>query len=289
MLLQRNETTIAVLWDSPLEVSEHVGQIADQHSRKVARSDMRARTDKSHSDWYGMGYDEAMRAVREGWAEGATRLLDLEVSVPAVESIRRRRVRAEQGDAVDMQAVYRGDLGRAWERTRRMSRPTARVVTIVCDVTAAHHVEAASLYWRGAAALRACEALEGAGYSVQLLAAFGSRNSFDNGRERLAQFCEVKASDAPLDMTRLAGLLALPAWFRTALFAGIRVAGHLAGREVDPGYGQPAPEASLEGATLLGFSPSAVLLPQSVLTRDDAQRWLRETLPAILAPAAAAA
>lgn len=285
MLLQSSNDLHAVLWDSPLEVEQHVPALSGDNADFAKRA--LGKREGKGAEWYGLERRAAMRAVREGWSDGIERITALRCDVPPVESVRRRRVRADQGDALDMQAVLRGDLSRAWERTRRLSRPAARVVSIVCDVTASASTGAHELYWRGAAALRAVEVLEGAGYSVALYGAFGSRGALEGCR--LAQVCEVKSSESPLDMSRLAGMLALSAWFRTALFAGCAVAAEQTGVALNWELGHADAATSREGALLLGLPPSMVLLPQTVLSQEAAEQWLLDALPELTAPGAVAA
>src|SRR5712672_397052 len=68
--------------------------------------------------WLGVegGSSAVQRIFTEGWPEGVTRTLEAlkGLQVRRATSIRRKRIRADFGDAIDMQRVYRGDLANAW-------------------------------------------------------------------------------------------------------------------------------------------------------------------------------
>lgn len=237
---------------------------------------------KERRDWYGVDtHAAALHAIEHGWNDGAARLSALECTAPDIQSTRRRRVRGDQGDELDAQSVLRGDLSRAWTRTRRLSRHSPRIVRILCNVGGASKVTAAELYWRGATALRAVETLEAAGLGVELWAGSGSKRTSSGAFPQVGVFCCIKSSDTPLDVSRLAGLIALPAWFRTEALAARAYACHVAGQAIADCFGLTDDAALLDAARLLGLTADAYI-SRAVLSQSSAQAWLTSELPAAL-------
>lgn len=293
MYLEQRENIVAAILDDTLEGSQLLEQATRANSSSVGlQHTHEAVTENggggSNTSWWGARtLEQARELMANGWSEGAARIAELECEAPHVESTRRRRVRAEQGDELEVQALLRGDLSRAWTRTRRQSRPGLRVIRLLVNVGGPSRTTASELFWRGAAALRAVEALEGAGYSVELWAGSGAEKC-SSSIDRAAVFCCIKSSDTPLDLSRLAGLVALPAWFRTEVFAARGVMIEQCGGTVRGSMGSTHEGALLEGAALVGLTPHGVI-PRTVDSRESAQAWLREQLPAVLLPEAAAA
>lgn len=175
--------------------------------------------------WYGIaGGGNAVRdTIANGWPDGAQRMESaLTAHVPVVVTgIKRRRVRADFGDSIDMQRVYRGELGTAWERTtRQRGHGGKNTVTMYVDVAANCSTEAETLFWRGAAALAVADALTQGGYSVQITAGAYGRNVEEASKRWLWHTVLVKPANAPLDKSALASVLCLAGYFRTLFFTG---------------------------------------------------------------------
>lgn len=152
------------------------------------------------------------RLVSGGWVRGLKLMGQVaSVDAPPARAIRRRLARRDHGDDIDMQAVWRGDLDRAWITTTRASVSGPTRVRIICDALASAHVEAESMVWRGIAAMKLADALQTAGYSVQVESAFNG--GCFNGHTYIPRVI-IKSYLSPLDMGALAGAAALPAFFR---------------------------------------------------------------------------
>jgi hypothetical protein len=231
---------------------------------------------------------ELERRIREGWGEGADRLRKLATKEINPASIRRRRIKADQGAELDIHAVYRGDLSRAWSRTRREARTGARSVTILCNLTCAWSVPADVMFYRGAAALKLAEELTLAGYNVALYGVSATQNVDDPGRLDLAQFVEIKAEDAPLDVSALAALVAMPGYKRTRFHAAHVTLADEHGAKVSWGLGQPAPTETLRKAAALLPIPQAAFIQPEVNDAAAAERWIDEVLGQIESGAVAA-
>ncbi|MFN3886121.1 MAG: hypothetical protein ACK4MG_04110 [Aquabacterium sp.] len=160
--------------------------------------------------------------IREGWPEGAAMIAGLAASeLPDPVSIKRRREWADQGDELDIHRVYAGKLDSAWSRMGKRESRAPRRITLMCDLSCPWFQKADALAWRGVAALKLSDALEEAGYQVQILAvncAVGVDSQEEQpGHEAVAAIVPVKHYDAPLDLSSLASVLVAPGFKRRYL------------------------------------------------------------------------
>lgn len=152
-----------------------------------------------------------LRLIREGWDEGV-KLMDSvagSVEIPTPLSIRRRNVWSDQGDEVEMQRVWQGQLDTAWRRVAKPLGMGPKRVRVVIDSIASGGLDEEKMRWRGVAAMKLADALINAGYSVQVESAFKGTDD----EEWVARVI-VKEYTAPLDLSSLAATTALPAFFR---------------------------------------------------------------------------
>jgi hypothetical protein len=168
------------------------------------------------ASWYGAGCETGravLKVVREGWPEGARMVADLLDKTSAATAVpldrRRRMIRTDQGDSLDMVAVYRGHLDRAWSRAvRRTSRGPQRV-SILANMLCSGFESALVLAWRGAAAVAIADRLTAAGYQVRIVVGFGGRCK----GEKVSCRITVKDHGGPLDEATAAAV-AVPGFFR---------------------------------------------------------------------------
>ena len=125
-------------------------------------------------------------------------------------SIKRRRIRCDFGDSIDMQAVYAGRLDTAWQRCGKVQQRCRRNLIVGVDQIEYGGGDASRIFWRGAAALALSDVLSAAGYSVELRACFRGGN--DCGSQGVS--ITVKQPDMPLDILATAGPMTHPAFFR---------------------------------------------------------------------------
>ena len=283
MIYEHKNNLTTILWDS---VNEPEALLKGEWKVEANKTEATEKwTRKSERSWLGVSSVSELRSVlKNGYPAGVAKLEQITVGeLPAPQDIRRRRVRSDQGDELDMQAVYRGDLSRAWSRTKRQSRNSVRSVSIVIDLCGNASVTSDQLFWRGAAGLRLANELTNAGYSVAVYGAAGAVRIDSTGDHRLAQFVEIKAEDSPLDMDRLASLTCLAGFFRTSLFTGIIWAADKVGKRVDYGLGQSTNEALAEGIKALPIPQDAIIQPQ-VENKAQAEAWLKSVLEQIANP-----
>lgn len=273
----------AILWDSVTEPESTLKGDWTESSNKSKAERFWDR--ESEPSWLGVATVNELRSVlTKGYPAGVAKLSKLTVGdLPAPQDIRRRRVRSDQGDELDMQAVYRGDLSRAWSRTKRQSRNSVRSVSIVIDLAGNANVTSNELFWRGAAGLRLADELTTAGYSVAVYGAAGASNYTEEGSQNVCQLVEIKAEDAPMDMDRLASLTCLAGFFRTSLFTGICFAADKAGLRVCSALGRSDNGHIAEGIKQLPIPQDAIIQP-ALKNKDSAEAWLKSVLEQIANP-----
>lgn len=177
---------------------------------------------KTNRDWYGAatGEEAADRAI-QGWPEGAERVRQLlaDVEVPEPVNIRRKLRRGDQGDELDIHAVYRGALDRAWTRRQRTHHRSRMTVRLALQLGGSKMMSQEEMFWRGAAVAKLTEALEDAGYGVELMCAESTQQGW-RGDELHQLFC-LKDAGTPLNLEQVAGVVCNAGFFRTWCFRGM--------------------------------------------------------------------
>jgi len=227
---------------------KHFDSVADiekvrpsSNNAKAWNSTVRGYHSGGNRSWFGVGsVQEVKNATSKGWPKGLKRIREsIKALVPrGVATIRRRRIRSDFGDHLDMQAVYSGNLDRAWGTTeRRVQRGLGRTVTtLLVNIGGLAHLSSEALFWKGAAAVALADALEKSGRSVRIVAFSSARGvylkyGFEHKLTTIT--VEVKAPNMPLDCQRLATVSALAGFFRFYIFR----ARHDAPDHVDSGLG----------------------------------------------------
>jgi hypothetical protein len=166
-----------------------------------------------------------------GWREGQDRMTQTisDIDAPRVQSIKRVKVWRDDGDEVDIHRVYAGRLEHAWETTERKlvdgyGKNYARIWSHVgfnCNF------DPEQFFWRGAVACVIADALEEAGYRVQIMGYHQATGVFTDGRDYAIRF-PIKGFDEPLDIPRVASVTAHASFFRAVVFGTILSAPALA-------------------------------------------------------------
>lgn len=151
-------------------------------------------------------YKKALDLATTGWAAGRDKLQQfaetLQANLPEPKSIRRKARWSDDGDEIDMQRVYAGQLDRAWRGPRRVTRSAPRVISILGPIGQNCGYSAEQLFWSGAAAVVLADLLEEAGYRVAL---YGVINSWIWGSSnRDTHIVEVKGADEPMALDTVA-------------------------------------------------------------------------------------
>lgn len=280
--------TSVILWESVAEPHPDRLTFKRESNRSNAKRNFAYKADDNQR-WYGAAsVEELQQRLKTGWAEGVKKLEAIAIKeLDAPLSVRRRRIRADQGDEVDMQAVWRGDLSRAWSKTRRANRTGVRSLSIIIDLGASAGTSANQLFWRGASALRLADQLLTAGYNVAIYGAATAIGAAASKSLNAVQFVEIKAEDAPFDMDKLAALTAMPGFFRTSLFTGINYSADRIDDDTDYGYGS-SDQSGKHIPAALKMLPSvpqnAIIQPHNVLNKEAAEAWLAQAIEQIEAP-----
>lgn len=233
--------------------------------------------------WFGADSQEQYEdRLKHGWGEGVDKLREIATKEIQPTSLRKKRIRGDQGDELDIHAVYRGDLSRAWSKSKRQHKLGGmRSIALVCNLSCAANEDAKKLFYRGASVLKLAEALSEAGYSVSI---YGGAGSTDVGNSHshvsLAQFVEIKAEDHALDVSSLASLIAMPAYKRVQFHGGLIVESDLRGMACRDGLGSNSTQTMVDGIKKLPISENAFVQPE-INTKESAEAWIDSVMAQI--------
>ena len=261
-------------------VAELEGAVNAPMKRETNRALCRTFAGRPSREWYGPGNTSSQdveRFMRDGYMAGAAIVDALYESVaatlPRALDHRRKRVRGDIGDELDIHAVNRGDAFRAWETTKRQIRYGSGLVRIVADVGGNAGMRASVLQWRGVAALALSRSLTRAGYSVEIIAADAGRGySNGGGAARQLTSVTVKPRHSPVDTAMIAATICLPGFFRLPLFKAIVLAADLQGVDANSGLGQAL---DVDSVIETPEKVAQVVTPTSICDESSAREWLR--------------
>lgn len=205
-----------------LDLAAHPEQLPEQN--RVHYLNSAAEHGNDAGRWYGVPASKIADTLAAGWREGAERLATMQrPEVGIGRTNRRRRVRGDHGDSLDPHAVMRGDLSRAWERTKRTETKSPLFVTVWANLGLRSEVSAEAAFLRGAAIVALCDALTLAGHQVEVIGYRYSRShTFHANKEKHhAYFVPIKRFDDRLDIELLATVACLAGFHRSAGFAAI--------------------------------------------------------------------
>lgn len=251
-------------------------------TRSVNRDQLADWLKRTDHSWQGLKGDKQggestfqtlERVIQSGWQAGVDLLAQVKpLDVASPVSIRRRMRWSDQGDELDVQRVYSGQLETAWRRCQRVTTSSPRRVRIVVDSIASAGVDSAEMRWRGVAAMRAADTLQGAGYQVAVESAFKG----DCNMGRVLARCEVKSFDQPVNLSALASATALPAFFRCYGHMLQPVLADAAG--VDSSYGGYFVEKLTDSDIPPAAGERVLIVPQRVSNADKAADWLAKAI-----------
>jgi hypothetical protein len=218
------------------------------------------------------------RFSKTGWTYGSKKSSDMinGLALPHVKSVKRKRVRAEQGDELDIHQVYRGQISTAWKRTKRLSRKTPKRFTLVCRLGGSCGISSSELLWRGVATLALATALTKAGHAVEIKAFSMNSGVYPSAKikDRL-DIVTVKSFSNPLDIDALANVLCLAGFFRHYIFKAW----------LQKEYRCPSGLGSMRNKDLQfkqSRQSTVIDVPQNrVQNKYNVERWLKETVEAL--------
>jgi len=233
--------------------------------------------------WYGSLAPLALVVpfLLTGWPEGVAVMRETldKIAAPRVQSVRRRGHWADQGDSVNLERMYAGDMEHAWRSTRRESSANAPRIRLLCNVGARAEVSKGHMFYRGAAVSALTEALVAAGYMVEVWAV--SRAAGIIPSKLVTHAVLIKGYDAPLNLSVICATTAHIAVHRRLMFpARYRVAVGEGLPRGEPGY-----SVALESAQACGLptlpGERTFIVDYDVLSSSDANAWLREAVASL--------
>lgn len=234
-----------------------------------------------NSSWLGIdgGARAAIAALTDGYpaGESAVRAFheQIKVDLPRAEGHHRAKMRGSFGDEVDVHAVNRGQLDRAWTSSTRAVRKGSGVLRLVVDIGANGRTRADELRWRGIAGLSLSEVMGRAGYSVEIVASFAVQDICRASNPRVMVSCVVKPRSTQADYGLLAATVALPAFFRVLGFTSIIRAADRQDVDVDDGLGH---YLDISGVLPVPDKVTQMFVPQHVISESTAAEWIRQTV-----------
>ncbi len=231
-------------------------------------------------DWYGADCrtgNDVQQKLRDGWPQGRAKceaMMDkIDTSNLVPQDRRRRQIRADMGDHIDMNMVYAGELDRAWTTAKRQLSSSPQRVDILANMLCSGADDESVLFWRGVAAIVLCDKLEAAGYMVRIVVGFGG-TLWGNGKVS----CRITVKDhgSPLDITTATSVI-MPGFFRAIGHGWI--AGHCEGKINNPGI-------SVERGKI---EPGELDLSHGVKSESSAIAWIKSQIDKLNGPSDMAA
>jgi len=232
--------------------------------------------------WFGIegGYAAVAKALQKGFPEGErlieTMHQDLKAKLPKAVGLGRKLIKSDQGDELDIHAVNRGDISRAWSSRRRLIKRGKTSLRIVVDIGGNCGVNADSLRWRGVAGMCLAEIMTAASYKTEIVAGFAVRGHDEEKRSDTGVVTvTVKASGTAADKGLLAASLCLSGFFRTFGFAAVCRLADDQGHNVESCLGH-----SLQLETLIKADARSTQLciPHSIRDAATAAAWVTATV-----------
>lgn len=239
-----------------------------QASKAGELENRKASTKDSSNRWdMGAGWAGTLELAKRGWPEGlkriqkAAELLKLPVGEKSYEP---RQVLAVSGDEVDVGLYLSGEPECMHDYEMLETPSFGKVAKIIVNLSASWQVSAETMFQRGAAAVLLIDALEQSGIRCEVWAlpkcSSNKGESVKRGsrKESLVVHVCVKQADDPVELDRLAFMLAHPAAFRRLGFRMMEQepAKSWAGRNTHTGYGctmeLPKEERSEAGTIYFG-------------------------------------
>lgn len=182
----------------------------------------------SSREWYGIDVkkpSQVIEAIQNGYKEGfeAIRAASGHFEIAPIKSVRRQRIRGDQGDDLDILRVYSGNIDSAWTRTQRANNGGAygKQITFAVDVGGNCGMNADKMKWRGAYAAALADRYAEAGYSVELYAYAAVNNIGQKNGNGMNVIVKLLDSAEPYDLEKLANTISFPGFFRTLIFEAL--------------------------------------------------------------------
>ncbi len=245
MVVEESEEMVSVHMDSILDVIEgdFIGHKNEKRINKYIKGDgncensKHGKTNKTYKD-----------IVRHSLIGDPVLLKDLQKKIDVLNKVtgintndyeqkiqKSRRVRcfAEQGDELDIEKVYNGDLDSCWTSSYRKEFDAShKFVTLFIENGENWNVDVHKSFWRSAIAVYLTRELQRAGKSVRIVVGNCGRGSMERNHKLLTSSMTVKEYNQQMNLERVAAMTHL-GFFRCVGFALMNVAPY----KLSAGYG----------------------------------------------------
>lgn len=191
-------------------------------------------------NWWGWedGYEGLLKRLETGWIEGlnlAKQYIEA-FDIPQMRGVRRKRIRKQFGDSIDMQSVYAGNIDRAWETTERINADVKgrQHSTILVELSTHCNIDWKKAFWRGAVATLLSDAMQRTGKGVEIIVKAYVTGLYQTSRKHYCYSVVVKGFGQPLDVETL--IAATSVGFHRGLGFKAKCLGNLS---IDEGFGRP--------------------------------------------------
>lgn len=252
---------------------------------KNGKNERTHRTNMSSHDslsWYGVegGSKAVLNCLENGFPEGAFRidgfLESIDARLPIATGVNRMLVRGDQGDHLDIHAVYRGTMDKAWTSSKRRLKKSTGQIRICVDICANAGTSADALTWRGVAGAAMARILEKARYSVEITACMALRDFLENNApSTFTMTTVVKPKAGRVDIDRLACTIGLAGFFRVVGFASATHAVDDMDQIASANLGW---YADVSGLLPPDEKTTTLWVPQSVVNSESAMTWINDTI-----------
>ncbi len=229
-MIEENDSLVSVHLDSILDLIEmDTSKYKNKkHINKYLSSNRidptwQGRTNKTHKDVlnHGLIGDSVLLKQLESKIEILNKVtgkhtVDYDQQI---KKSRRRRTFEDQGDELDIEKVYNGELDTCWSKTERVEFDTEhKFVTLFIENGGLSHVSVNDTFWRAAVAVFLTRELERAGKSVKIVIGSCAQNSMQKCNKLITQSVVVKEYNQRVSLERVAGMTHI-GFFRSIGFA----------------------------------------------------------------------
>ena len=195
--------------------------------------------------------------------------------LPKAIGVGRSLRRGDNGDTLDIHAVNRGAVDRAWSKSVRTVKKAPLPIQLIVDIGGNCDVSANQLRYRGVAASALAQIMVTAGYSVEIVAAFATTRTMANNNTPIVISTTIKPRGGRVDKNLLSSTVCLPGFFRTYGFVSLVRACDNVGATTVSSLGQALP---VQGIYPSNSALTQLVIPMAVRDEETATNWVKNTI-----------
>lgn len=249
-----------------------------KNAKNGALMETHAKTRERDQSWYGDGLTTAaqtLAAIREGYPQGEEQVRafhdKIAATLPRAIGHHRTLVRGDMGDHLDIHAVNRGQIDRAWTSSKRRLKKGSGILRLCIDLCADGSTSAKDMQWRGVAGIALAEIMGKAGYSVEIVGCFAIKETPAN----MTISVTLKPRTSQADFGLLAATACLPGFFRTLGFAAIIRENDNQKRRTASGLGY---YVDVSGLLPVPERVTQLFVPGTIHNETVATEWVNQTI-----------